>query len=226
MYDIDLHTHSRFFHSFEGEPTAFDRFGFRLNISVARARDLDGIAITNHDYFTTFDIDTGGLDIIPGVEISTDEGHLLVVGPDPPDRTPPGKLSPEKAVEIAHSRNCAAIMAHPFRSGTVKDAAISVDAVEVNGKHPQTAPLVEELARDRGLPIVGGSDAHYPFEIGRVITRLSAEELTAESVVDAIEAGEIDFQTVQRFPDQYTQLLYSAVHKFKEKTRSKTPKSG
>jgi len=39
----------------------------------------------------------------------------------------------------------------------------------------------------------------------------------------AIEAGNIDFETVQRFPDQYTQFLYAAVHKFKEKTRTPTP---
>lgn len=223
MFDIDLHTHSRFFHAFAGEPTAFDRFGFRFNVAVARARGLDAIAVTNHDYFTAFDVDTSGVEIIPGVEISTDGGHLLVVGPDPPDRTPPGEISPEQAVELAHERDCAAIMAHPFRSGTIKDADISVDAVEVNGKHPQTAPMVEELARDRQLPLVGGSDAHYPFEIGRVITRLDSDDLTAESVVEAIVAGESDFQRVQRFPDQYTQLLYSAIHKFKEKTRSKAP---
>jgi len=44
-------------------------------------------------------------------------------------------------------------MAHPFRAGTVKDIGIFVDAVEVNGKHPQTAPLVEELAKEQALPI-------------------------------------------------------------------------
>lgn len=226
MFDIDLHTHSRFFHSFPGQPTVFDRFGFRLNVAVARSRGLDAIAVTNHDYFTEFDVDTSGIEIIPGVEISTDEGHLLVVGPDPPARTPPGELSPEDAVDIAHERDCAAIMAHPFRSGTVKDADITVDAVEVNGKHPQTAQLVEELARDRQLPVVGGSDAHYPFEIGRVVTKLDTDELTPESVVGAIQAGETDYQTVERFPNQYTQILYSAVHKFKHKARTKAPKSG
>jgi predicted metal-dependent phosphoesterase TrpH len=222
MFDVDLHTHSRFFHGFEGQPTAFDKIGFRLNVAVAQARELDGIAVTNHDYYTGFDVDTGDLEIIPGVEISTSEGHLLVVGPDPPRRTAAGELTPQEAVDLAHRRNCAAVMAHPFRSGTVKDADIAVDAVEVNGKHPQTAPAVKELAKDRNLPLVGGSDAHYPFEIGRVVTKLDTDDLTAEAAVSAIEAGNTDFETVQRFPDQYTQLLYAAVHKFKEKTRTPT----
>jgi hypothetical protein len=226
MFDIDLHTHSRFFHFFEGRPTAFDKIGFQLNVAIARNRGLNAIAVTNHDYFMTFDVDTSGLVIIPGVEISTEEGHLLVVGPDPPKRTPPGELSPGEAVDLAHSRDCAAIIAHPFRSGTVKDADISVDAVEVNGKHPQAASLVDKLASDRELPIVGGSDAHYPFEIGRVITRVDASELTPESVVGAIQSGQTTYQTVQRFPDQYLRVLYSAVHRFKEKAESKAPKSG
>lgn len=223
MFDIDLHTHSRFFHSFEGRPTAFDRFGFRLNVEVARARGLDGIAVTNHDYYTSFDVNTGGLEIIPGIEISTSEGHLLVVGPDPPERTLAGEMTPEEAVSLAHDRNCAVVMAHPFRSGTAKDSPVSVDAVEVNGKHPNTAPMVEVLADERNLPLVGGSDAHYPIEIGRVVTNVDAGKLSPESVADAIWSGRTDYRTVTRFPDQYTQKFYAAVHKLKHKSSEAAP---
>ena len=215
MYRIDLHTHSRFFHWFEGRPTAFDKFGFRLNVAVARTRGLDGIAVTNHDYYTNIDVDTGDMSIIPGIEISTTEGHLLVVGPDPPEQTLSGAMSPEEAASLARNRGCAVVMAHPFRSGTVKDSGVAVDAIEVNGKHPNTAPMIEVLAGDRNLPLVGGSDAHYPIEIGRVITTIEADELTPESVVEAIQAGRTDYQTVTRFPDQYTERLYAAVHKLR-----------
>jgi len=215
MFDIDLHTHSRFFHWSEGRPTAFDRLGLRLNVAVARARGLDAIAVTNHDYYTSFDIDTGGLELIPGIEISTDEGHVLAVGPNPPERTSPGEMTPEEAVAMARRHDCAVVMAHPFRAGTVKDADIAVDAVEVNGKHPRTAPMVEILADDRALPLVGGSDAHYPIEVGRVITSIDAEELTPESVVDAIRAGRTEYQSITRFPDRYTRKLYAAVHRLK-----------
>lgn len=223
MFEIDLHTHSRFFHQFEGRPTAFDRIGFRLNVAVARARGLDGIAVTNHDYYTSFDVDTEGLAIVPGIEISTSEGHLLVVGPDPPEQTLAGEMTPEEAATVAHDRDCAVVMAHPFRSGTVKDADVSVDAVEVNGKHPQTAEMVEVLAGDRDLPLVGGSDAHYPIEIGRVVTTLDAEDLAPASVVDAIREGRTSYQTTTRFPDQYTQKLYAAVHRLKHDTSASTP---
>jgi len=215
MSDIDLHTHTRFFHQFEGRPTPFDEFGFRMNVAVARSRNLDAIAVTNHDYYTSFDVDTGDLAIIPGIEVSTTEGHLLVIGPDPPDWTVPGEMTPQETVDAAHERGCAVVMAHPFRSGTVKDADVAVDAVEVNGKHPQTAQLVEELANDRNLPVVGGSDPHYPIEIGRVVTNLAVDELTPETVVTATKAGETDFEIVARFPDQYTRKLYAAIHRVK-----------
>lgn len=218
MIDIDLHTHTRFFHQFEGHPTAFDEFGFRMNVAVARARNLDAIAVTNHDYFTSFDVDTGDLSIIPGIEVSTSEGHLLVIGPDPPERTVAGEPTPQETVTAAHDRDCAVVMAHPFRSGTVKDANVAVDAVEVNGKHPQNAPMIEVLASDRNLSLVGGSDAHYPIEVGRVVTTLSLEELSAESVVSAIKTGNTDFRVVERFPDQYTQKLYAAIHRIKRGT--------
>lgn len=219
MISLDLHTHTRFFHQFEGRPTAFDEIGFRMNVAVARARNLDALAVTNHDYWTSFDVETGDLSIIPGIEVSTNEGHLLVVGPDPPARTAAGELTPQEAVAAARRRDCAVVMAHPFRSGTVKDADVAVDAVEVNGKHPQTASMVEMLARERGLPLVGGSDAHYPFEVGRVVTSLPLDEANPASVVSAIQRGDTDFQVVERFPDQYTQKLYSAIHRLKSRTR-------
>jgi len=223
MYDIDLHSHTRFFHGFEGRPTAFDRTGFRLNVAVAHARGLDAIAVTNHDYYTSFDVATGDLEIIPGMEISTTRGHLLVIGPNPPARTEPGALTPEEAISLAREHECAVVLPHPFRDSTVRDAEVAVDAVEVNGKHPQNAPMVEELAEQKDLPLVGGSDAHYPIEIGRVVTKIEADELTTDTVVQAIKSENTDYETVQRFPDRYIRKLYSAIHWFKRVTSEAAP---
>jgi len=68
---------------------------------------------------------------------------------------------------------------------------IPFDAIEVNGKHPRSRPLVEQLAGDRDLPLIGGSDAHYPFEVGRAYTVVEADRLTPESIVDAIRDGRV-----------------------------------
>jgi len=218
MADVDLHTHSRFFHGFESRPTWYDEIGARLHVAVARARDLDAIAITNHDYYTEFDFDTGDVTVIPGIEISSTAGHILVVGPNPPNMTKPNRLTPEEVIEAAHERDCAAIMAHPYRNSRIKDMDVPVDAVEVNGKRSQSTTLIEELAADWGLPLVGGSDAHYPIEVGRAFTAMDVDSVTPESAVDAIRDGRTDFRRIERFPDRYIRRAYGHVHRLKGHT--------
>jgi predicted metal-dependent phosphoesterase TrpH len=190
MYAVDLHTHTRFFHGFERAGTAFDPVGYRLLSLAARARGLDGVALTNHDYYTPF---TGqGISSIPGIEVSTTEGHILVVGPNPPRRTRPRELTPETVVSMAHERNCAAILPHPFRRSQVRHSDADFDAVELNGKSRRAWDAAREIAADRTLPLVGGSDAHYPFEVGRSYTRVDAESLAPIAVADAIREGRVE----------------------------------
>ncbi len=166
MYAIDLHAHTRFFHGRRSLGDRYDPVGVRLLTEVARRRGLDGVATTNHDYYTAFD-PSPAVATLPGIEITTDRGHVLVVGPDPPAATKPGSLSPAEAVALAHDRDCAAIVAHPFRNSTVRELEeVPFDAIEVNGKHPRSQPLVEQLADERDLPLVGGSDATTPSRWG------------------------------------------------------------
>lgn len=190
MFNVDLHAHTRFFHSFPARPTPYDPVGADLLGRAAKARGIDAVALTNHDYYTAFETD--GVTSIPGVEVSTTHGHVLVVGTDPPRRTEPGTLSPAEIVERAHDRGCAAILPHPFRKSTVRETAAPFDAVELNGKRPDTHDRVRTMAADRSLPLTGGSDAHFPFEAGRAYTKVDADELTTESVVDAICDGRIE----------------------------------
>ena len=161
MFTVDLHAHTRFFHGFQAEPTAFDPIGARLLALWGRRAGLDGIALTNHDYYRSFDSARGGPQFVPGIEVTTTVGHLLVVGPDPPRRTVPGERTPEAVVSQAHRNGCAAIVAHPYRRSRVRESDAEFDAVEINGKHPDNAERVRALAESLGVPVVGGSDAHY-----------------------------------------------------------------
>ena len=173
------------------------------------------MATTNHDYYTPLD-PSGGAATLPGIEITTDRGHVLVVGPDPPAETKPGALSPGEAVALAHDRGCAAIVAHPFRNSTVRELEeVPFDAIEVNGKHPRSRPLVEELAEQRDLPLVGGSDAHYPFEVGRAYTVVEADRLTPEAVVDAIRDGRVSARVSDSLLDRFLRRGYRAIHRRK-----------
>ena len=215
MYAVDLHTHTRFFHGRRSLGDRFDPLGVRMLAWVAERRGLEGVATTNHDYFTPFE-STANVATLPGIEITTSRGHVLVVGPDPPEETEPGALTPGEAVDLAHERDCAAIVAHPFRNSTVRELEeIPFDAIEVNGKHPRSRPLVEELAESRGLPLVGGSDAHYPFEVGRAYTVVDAERLTPAALVDAIRDGRVDARVSQTRFDQLLRRGYRAIHRRK-----------
>ncbi len=210
MYTVDLHTHTRFFHGFESRPTPFDPVGVRLLAAMARRRGIDAFATTNHDYATDFSL-PGDVTAIPGIEVTTTRGHLLVVGPDPPEATRPGELAPDEVVEMAHRRGCAAIVPHPYRNSTVREADADFDAVELNGKGMDRGP-VEELARRLDLPMVGSSDAHYPVELGRAFTRVDAEEPTPEGIVAAIRDGRVEAAVDERPVQRALRSLYHLIH--------------
>jgi len=147
-----------------------------------------------------------------------------VVGPDPPDATEPGELTPGEAVAAAHDRGCAAILAHPFRNSTIRELEdLDLDAIEVNGKHPRTRKWVERIAQHRELPLVGGSDAHYPFEVGRAYTEVDVEELTPASVVDAIREGRVEVQVDDWLPHRLLRTAYRGVHERKRQLDSPDP---
>jgi predicted metal-dependent phosphoesterase TrpH len=228
VYAVDLHAHTRFFHGHERAAEYFDPVGVRLLAGATRLRGLDAVALTNHDYYRKFDL--GGVDsgsdaksgeeghlaaTIPGVEITTTQGHVLVVGPDPPERTTPGELTPEEAVELAHDRGCAAIVAHPYRNSTVRHVDAEFDAIEVNGKHPRTEEWVQRLAKNHGLPMVGGSDAHYPVEVGRACTRIEADELSPEAVVEAIREGRVEPRMSRGPLNRAVRWFYREIHEEK-----------
>lgn len=214
MFTVDLHTHTRFFHSLRGKPTAFDPIGARLLSLCARRQHLDGVALTNHDYYP--DVEMGQQpQFIPGIEVSTTMGHVLVVGANPPTRTASRKYTPEEIVSLAHERGCAAIIAHPFRRSRVRESGADFDAVEINGKHPDNADRVRALARSLGLPIVAGSDAHYPFEVGRAVTRIDSTELTPDAVVDAIRDGNVEPHIRTTPLDAAMRTAYNYIHRFR-----------
>ncbi|WP_162224541.1 CehA/McbA family metallohydrolase [Halorussus amylolyticus] len=220
MFSVDLHAHTRFFHGHDDLAAYYDPVGVRLLAAAARARGLDAVALTNHDYYRAFDLgdpetEIGYAATIPGVEVTTTHGHVLVVGPDPPRRTEPGELTPEETVELAHDRDCAAIIAHPYRNSTVRNTDVEFDAIEINGKHPRTEEWVRRLAENHALPLVGGSDAHYPVEVGRAYTRIDAEVFTPEAVVEAIRDGRVEPRVHRGVVNRTVRRFYREIHEEK-----------
>lgn len=214
MLSIDLHAHTRFFHGRDRLAHRFDPYGHAVLVAVATRRGLDGVALTNHDYYRPLGDPHEDFLSIPGIEISTTKGHVVVLGPDPPTRTKEGALTPKEAVDVAHDRGCVAIIAHPFRNSTIRETDVPFDAIECNGKHPRTWPLVREIAEERGIPLVGGSDAHYPIEVGRAYTKINADP-SPEAIVEAIRDGRVEPEIAGGTISRFVRRGYRRVHKRK-----------
>ncbi len=135
--------------------------------------------------------------IIPGVEISTPQGDVLVLGTD---ELPPKPWSPECVVDYAKSVGAVTSVAHPFREYGMGDLArnYNFDAVEVlNGNSSaQANSEAKALAKSMGLPGTAGSDAHQVSELFRVNAKIDCD-LSVEAVLKAIKKGFISAQVTK-----------------------------
>jgi hypothetical protein len=64
------------------------------------------------------------------------------------------------------------------------------------------------------VPIVAGSDAHFPFEVGRAFTRVDVPHLTAEAVVTAILEGRVEPRIRESQVDRVRRTAYRYVHRY------------
>jgi predicted metal-dependent phosphoesterase TrpH len=129
--------------------------------------------------------------IIPGVEISTIEGDVVVLGTY---ELPPKPWTPEVVADFARSIGGVSIVAHPFRTYGMGERArnYKVDAIEVlNGGSNQAANNeAKELAKSLGLPGTAGSDAHQVSELFSVYNKVEAA-LDVDSILKAVKLGSV-----------------------------------
>ena len=184
---FDLHIHSN--HSSDS--------GLSVDDIIRRAveKGLDGIAICDHNTVTgsyharkrVRELDLP-LIVLPGSEVSTTAGHLIVLGIR--DNIPPG-LTPQETIGIVRQKGGVVIAAHPFKIGSIGNIeGLDVDAVEtfnsrcIFGENKKARMMAVEL----GKPQVGGSDSHMLGTIGFGYTEIDAQPDEA-SVLNAIRNG-------------------------------------
>ncbi|HUL61663.1 MAG TPA: PHP domain-containing protein [Methanocella sp.] len=188
MLRFDLHVHSD--HSPDGHSTVEEI------LRAAQRKGLDGVAITDHDTTSgavraleVRDRVAPGLLVIPGQEISTKAGHLIVLGLT--QELPPGQPVRD-TIAAAHRLGGTVVVPHPDqRTRHGMRIPPGADAVEVYnsryilGVHNR---MTTRKAGKRKLSAVAGSDAHVASMVGQAITEVDAPKDVA-AVLRAIREG-------------------------------------
>ncbi len=218
---FDLHVHSCFSKDSNAD---IDEILYH-----AKMVGLDGVAICDHDtreggLVCSRRAKELGLDliVIPGVEVSSSRGHILVLNAS--GDVEPG-LTPEETIKKARELGACVIIPHPFKLtshgiGYVK--GLDADAVEtLNSRCVTGGPnkKAKQAAEEIGFPQTGGSDAHEPKMVGCSYTQIDAAEKTLESVLEAIRKGSVR-PGGRRTPIAYVvkQMIVGANKKIRKKS--------
>ena len=187
----DLHVHT--VHSMDSTIT------LSMLLTKLKQIGLDVVAITDHN--TTAALRkamnmASHLDIIiiPGVEISTPQGDLIVLGfnDDLPTRGNAAEI-----VDEVSDKGYVTIAPHPFddRRNSLGDLCFSLNkltALEI--LNARTASKFNKRAREAATILaktgVAGSDAHEIEQVGAVYNEICAEK-DLESILESIKKGKI-----------------------------------
>ena len=187
MY-FDLHIHSTYSKDSLLKP--------RQIIKIAMSKNLDVIGITDHNTIK------GGLIakqeamklenilVIVGSEIKTNFGDIIGLFLNEEIH----KRDFCEAIDAIYDQGGIVVLPHPYRRKHFPSEAMlrKIHIIEgINGRTPnklnENAIL---LARKLDKPITGGSDAHFPFEIGTVRNFISREFLDEEELRKALLKGD------------------------------------
>jgi predicted metal-dependent phosphoesterase TrpH len=168
---LDLHVHSRYSYDSLLNPGTI--------IKMAKKRDLDGVAIVDHNTIR------GGIEtlklnddldfqVIVGAEIKTEYGDIIGLFLNEEIRN-------RKLIEVLEEitlQGGLSVLAHPYRQYSFPEALIdSVDVIE--GFNARSTKEANEKGYALGArfnkPMIAGSDVHLSFEIGKGVTLVNSQ---------------------------------------------------
>jgi hypothetical protein len=190
-FEADLHIHTVRSSDAYIEP--------RELVAAAKGRGLFAIAVTDHNTVAAVrgvaSLAHGqDLLVVPGIEVSSRDGHVLALGVS---EVVPAGLSADETIRRIEDLGGLAIAAHPGRVYTgLNDDVIrgsGFRAVEVANGHSSKGlnRSARKLASGMGTATTGGSDAHFPEEVGNCRTVFPTAPADVEGVLDAIRGREV-----------------------------------
>lgn len=198
LHRFDLHVHSFFSGDASSSPEQL--------VAAARKRGLAGIAITDHnscesaEYCRRHGLSNAegtpvdGFLVVPGVEVSTADGHLLCIGATLPPMIGKPALEVEKAI---HERGGVAIPAHPYdkwRAGIRQEILekMTTPVIEVFNAAVTSRNFnvqAKAFARTHNHQMTAGSDAHHASAVGTADTGYELDEFSVAGLLRAIPRG-------------------------------------
>ena len=176
-------------------------------VASAKAVGLQGLAVTDHNTSEAIDDmmakglvradgqPVDGFLVLPGIEVTTAEGHLLCLGCSLPSSL---KGLPAKEVcRLAHAAGGICVAPHPydlFRAGIREsvldtlplDGLEAFNAATTLRRHNRKA---YQYALRRGLPMTAGSDAHHAGAVGVASTIVDPADFSVAGVLQALQQG-------------------------------------
>lgn len=203
---IDLHTHTRAL-SWDSD-LSLDEL-----IERSRAAGLDGLCLTEHDFFWDAEAVARAARrhnflVIAGVEINTEIGHFLCFGID---RYVYGMHRWQELAEHVRKAGGVMVAAHPYRRqlpaadethaqyeewlakasrNPAYGACCAMEVINGRGKPGENA-FSARLAAAVTLPRVAGSDSHQLSDIGSCATEFSRRIGGLEDLIAELQAGRV-----------------------------------
>ena len=197
--------------------------------------DLDAIVITDHNSIEksleAVEISKNYDDVIaiPGVEVSTKDGHVLAIGVEEcPEKGQPFM----DTVEEIRRMEGIAIVPHPFqrsRHGVAKKKILDCDAIEIFNSSWVVTGLqnhrARKFAKRHGYAGVAGSDAHHIGNIGRAYTEVEVEtrflrhSVVVDDIIGAMKGG---YSSVEGKRASVGSTVSNYIHYSNMKARKKT----
>jgi predicted metal-dependent phosphoesterase TrpH len=198
LHRFDLHVHSFFSGDASSSPEDL--------IAAAKRKGLSGIAITDHNSCESaiYCLDHGlmneegtpidGFLVVPGVEVSTADGHLLCIGTTLPQMIGEPAVEVEKVI---HQHGGVAIPAHPYdkwRAGIREEVLKRMQTPVLEAFNAAVTSRnfnvqARAFATAHGRQMTAGSDAHHASAVGTADTGYDLDEFSVAGLLRAIVRG-------------------------------------